>query len=34
LPVAALEPGSYQLEFTAEDTADKVIKRTADFIVK
>jgi VWFA-related protein len=34
LPVAALEPGSYQLEFTAEDTADKIVKRTTDFVVK
>src|SRR5579871_1772540 len=34
LPVAALEPGSYQLEFTAEDTANRVIKRTTDFVVK
>jgi VWFA-related protein len=34
LPIAALEPGSYQLEFTAEDTADRVIKRTTDFVVK
>ena len=34
LPVSVLEPGSYQLEFTAEDTANRIVKRTADFIVK
>jgi VWFA-related protein len=34
MPVANLVPGSYQLEFSVEDTGGKLVKRTADFEMK
>jgi VWFA-related protein len=34
LPVAALDPGSYQLEVTAGNAGEKQVKRTADFELK
>ena len=31
MPVDKIDPGSYVLELTAEDSANKFAKRTADF---
>jgi hypothetical protein len=34
MPVQSLATGSYVLELTAADTANKIAKRTADFEMK
>jgi hypothetical protein len=34
MPVQSLPPGSYVLELTAADTANRIAKRTADFEMK